>query len=86
MTSITIDPMVASREVIVSALRERGIDSRPVFPAISQYLFWADSHQSPGVVAARIGQNSINLPSGVKLTRPSVDRVASVIREAIAHV
>jgi perosamine synthetase len=86
MTSITIDPMVASREVIVSALRERGIDSRPVFPAISQYPFWADSHQSPGVVAARIGQNSINLPSGVKLTRPSVDRVASVIREAIAHV
>ena len=75
MNSITLsDNLKISRDEVMEKLKVEGIDTRPVFPAISQYPIWDKVHQ-PGPVATRIGANSINLPSGVKLSKASIERV-----------
>jgi perosamine synthetase len=65
-----------------AALREAGVDSRPVFPAISQYPMWTQ-RQEPGAVAHRIGLEGVNLPSGVKLRRDQVARVGAAVRDTM---
>lgn len=80
MTSITIpETSSLSRDEVIARLRTEGIDSRPVFPAISQYPIWPETSE-PGVVAKFVGDNSINLPSGVKLSRASVAKIGEVLR------
>jgi perosamine synthetase len=75
MNSVTLsDDLGISRDEVMEKLKADGIDTRPVFPAISQYPIWDQVHQ-PGPVATRIGANSINLPSGVKLSKASIERV-----------
>jgi perosamine synthetase len=75
MNSVALDDNLnITRDEVIEKLKADGIDTRPVFPAISQYPIWDKVHE-PGVVATRIGANSINLPSGVKLSRKSVERV-----------
>ena len=54
-----------------------------MFPAISRYPMWG-SRQLPGRVADTIGREGINLPSGVRLTRAQVARVAAAVRAAVA--
>jgi perosamine synthetase len=73
--SITLgDNLNISRDEVMEKLKADGIDTRPVFPPISQYPFW-DRNHIPGAVATQIGANSINLPSGVKLSKASIERV-----------
>jgi len=75
MNSVTLsDDLNISRDEVMEKLKADGIDTRPVFPAISQYPIWDREHQ-PGPVATQIGANSINLPSGVKLSKASIERV-----------
>jgi len=75
MNSVTLsDNLKISRDEVMEKLKTEGIDTRSVFPAISQYPIWDREHQ-PGTVATRIGANSINLPSGVKLSKASIERV-----------
>lgn len=71
-----------SRDQLRETLRRQNIDTRPVFPAISQYPFWT-RRQSPAPAALRIGQQALNLPSGVCLQRAQVDYVCEVIRQAL---
>ena len=83
MSSFTLDEnSKVSRDQLISELKNRGIDSRPVFPAISQYPIWG---YSPDIqkVAKSIGDNGINLPSGVSLSRSSVNYVINSIREIL---
>jgi perosamine synthetase len=83
MTSFTLnEESRISRDQLISELKGRGIDSRPVFPAISQYPIWG---YSPDVqtVSKRIGDNGINLPSGVSLNRSSVNYVIDSIRDIL---
>lgn len=83
MNSITLDESLPiSRDEVMEKLKADGIDTRPVFPAISQYPFW-DKKQEAGVVATRIGAQSINLPSGVKLSKKSIERVCQAITSII---
>ena len=83
MNSITLDEKLPiSRDEVMEKLKADGIDTRPVFPAISQYPFW-DKKQSPGEIATKIGAQSINLPSGVKLSKKSVERVCNAITSII---
>jgi perosamine synthetase len=72
-----------SREEFRSALKGRNIDTRPVFPAISQYPIWKRP-QEPCPVARRIGDRGVNLPSGVCLKREQVEYVSRCIREVLA--
>ena len=75
MNSVTLsDDLKITRDEVMEKLKTEGIDTRPAFPAISQYPIWDRVHQ-PGPVATRIGANSINLPSGVKLSKASIERV-----------
>jgi perosamine synthetase len=72
-----------SREEFRTALKDRNIDTRPVFPAISQYPIWKRP-QEPCPVARRVGDRGVNLPSGVCLKREQVDYVSRCIREMFA--
>ena len=72
MTSIRIDESLnVSRDNLIKALKERNIDTRPVFPAISQYPIWPTS-QKPQPIANKVGRTALNLPSGVCLKKTDV--------------
>ena len=79
MTSLRLDKTLKlNRDELIKALRKRNIDSRPVFPAISQYPIWT-VNQNPQPVALEVGNTSINLPSGVCLSRDDVMYVCDQI-------
>lgn len=79
MTSIRLDrSLQVSRDELISRLKKRNVDSRPVFPAISQYPIWA-VRREPQPVALEIGNTAINLPSGVCLTKSEVMYVCDQI-------
>lgn len=67
-------------------MRKRGIDTRPVFPAISQYPMWAAKWKTRvNPVARRVANQGINLPSGVCLKREQAAYVCDSIRDILAH-
>ena len=83
MTSIEFsDDLALDQEKIITFLKGNGVDSRPVFPTISQYPIWGKV-QEPQPIANRIAKNSINLPSGVMLSHASVLKVTSLLRKLI---
>jgi perosamine synthetase len=80
MTSIYLEPSCpVTRDTLRMELKKRNIDSRDVFPAISQYPIWP-LKQNPQPRATRIGAGAINLPSGVCLKREQVQYVCNQIR------
>ena len=83
MNSFTLkDDLIISRDELISSLKKDGIDSRPVFPAISQYPIWKyDATIQPN--ANKIGATGINLPSGVLLSQSAIEKVCMSIRKAI---
>ena len=72
-----------SRDELMKILKSRNIDSRPVFPAISQYPIWP-KQQSPQPIASLVGNQAINLPSGVCLSKDEVMYVARNIKELLS--
>lgn len=83
MTSIYLeDSCPLPRNGLRAELRNRNIDTRDVFPAISQYPVWPRK-QSPQPRGTRIGERAINLPSGVCLKREQVDYVCEQIRSLL---
>jgi perosamine synthetase len=83
MTSIKLENSVKiDRDELIHKLSKFGIDSRPVFPAISQYSFW-NSNTDPQPHALEIGNRSINLPSGVNISKSTLDFVISKLIEII---
>ncbi len=79
MTSILLgEQVLMSREDLRAQLRAMNVDTRPVFPAISQYPIW-QRIQSTQPRAKWIGDRAINLPSGVCLTRAQVNHVCNSI-------
>ena len=72
MSSFRLDESApVSRDDLIKRLREVNVDTRPVFPAISQYPIWP-RHQDSQPTALRVGLQAINLPSGVCLTKDEV--------------
>jgi perosamine synthetase len=79
MTSIYLEESCTlSRDGLRAELRKRNIDTRDVFPAISQYPIWPVK-QPPQPRGTRIGSRAINLPSGVCLKREQVRYVCDQI-------
>jgi len=72
------------RETLRAELKRRNVDTRPVFPAISQYPIWT-TKVPPQPRAAVIGATAINLPSGVCLAEGDARYVSSTIRALLAH-
>jgi perosamine synthetase len=84
MTSIYLeDSCPLDRGTLRTELKKRNIDTRDVFPAISQYPIWPVK-QSPQPRATRIGARAINLPSGVCLKREQVEYVCEQIRDLLS--
>ncbi|MES1147358.1 MAG: bifunctional GNAT family N-acetyltransferase/PLP-dependent aspartate aminotransferase family protein [bacterium] len=84
MSSIEVLPSAGvTRDQMRHELRQRNVDTRPVFPAISQYPIWPRK-QDPQPVAHRIGETAINLPSGVLLRRPQVQYICEQIKSVVA--
>jgi perosamine synthetase len=84
MTSFRLNEVSPiSRDELIYSLKQDGIDSRPVFPAISQYPIWP-KQQSPQPIASLVGNQAINLPSGVCLSKDEVMYVARNIKELLS--
>ncbi len=81
MTSFTIgkDAKV-DRDELMRELKTLGIDTRPVFPSISQYEIWGYSPTIPKF-SKGIGDTGINLPSGVRINKSSVKKVIDSIHK-----
>ena len=81
MTSILLKKEVKiSREDFRNRLKNKNIDTRPVFPSISQYPYWKIK-QAQQPISALIAESGINLPSGVCLIKEEVDYVCDCIIE-----
>ena len=83
MSSLYFSQPNFDRDHLRSTLLSKGIDTRPVFSPISQYPIW-DQKFDPKTNAHDIGNNSINLPSGVGVSRASVAKIGKEIREYLA--
>ena len=70
------------REEFCKRLKNKKIDTRPVFPSISQYPYW-NTKQKQQTNSALIAESGINLPSGVCLTKEEVDYVCDCIIEIL---
>lgn len=83
MTSICLEPEAPiNRDCLIERLAERNIDTRPTFPAISQYPIW-DTKQTQQKNAQRIGEKSMNLPSGTSLNRMQVAYICECIKSTL---
>ena len=71
------------RDNLIKQLREHGIDSRPVFPAISQYPIWGNNSE-PRVNSLLVSNTGINLPSGVCLKKHEIQYIADTIRKILS--
>lgn len=71
-----------NRNELMSHLAGTGIDTRPVFTPVSSFPIWGRTYTSAPIASA-IGESSINLPSGVLLSRSSVRRVCDEIKSAL---
>ncbi len=83
MTSATLsDSSPISRDQLIVELKKVNVDTRPVFPAISQYPIWP-VRQAALPASKYIGENALNLPSGVCLKESEVDYVCKSIQKLI---
>jgi perosamine synthetase len=83
MSSLFLDESAPiDRDELMKQLKVRNIDTRPVFPSISQYPIWPRQQKSQPT-ALRVGLRAINLPSGVCLTKAEVMYVCRNIAELI---
>ena len=84
MSSLFLDENApVNRDELISLLKGRNVDTRPVFPAISQYPIWPHQQQLQPT-AMRVGLSAMNLPSGVCLTKDEVMYVATQIRQILS--
>ncbi len=72
-----------TRDQLRDELKKRNVDTRSVFPAISQYPIWPRPQETPPN-ARLVGDQAINLPSGVCLKREQVGYICRCIREILA--
>ena len=86
MTNIRLNEKAGiTRDEFCKLLKEKNIDTRPVFPAISQYPYWPKK-QDPQPVANELGVTGINLPSGVALSKEEIDYVCDNIIEILESI
>jgi perosamine synthetase len=83
MTSILLDRNApVKRPEFMSKLKDRNVDSRGVFPSISQYPIWP-TNNTPQPNALYIGENGVNLPSGVCLSKEEVDYICAQVKNIL---
>lgn len=91
MITAMLDPGYGwTKEQLVPAMGEHGVDTRPFFYPLSQlpaYRETAAARQAAArnSTAYRLSPYGINLPSGPDLDQASVDRVVAALRQLLAH-
>lgn len=82
MSSIKLEGKFSfDRDRLIEHLKTVGVDSRPVFPQMSQFSIWNLEREFHNPVARDIAASAINLPSGVNLKKQTVRRVAGEIQK-----
>lgn len=86
LTVILIDPMVAGadREAVRRALEAEAIEARPVWKPMHLQPVFAQARRFGGTIAETLFDTGLCLPSGSGLTDAQVDRIAEVVRHALA--
>jgi perosamine synthetase len=86
MYSILVeDRFGAARDELINSLKERGIETRPLFYPL--HLMPPYQHCDSGAfpVAEEVGRKGINLPSGPRVTREQVIEIVDSIRSVQAR-
>ncbi len=89
MVTVILDPALGwTKEQLVPALREAGVDSRPIFYPLSYLKAYRDTDTAKQAarrnkVAYRLSPYGVNLPSGPDLDHESVLRVADILRRLL---
>tara|TARA_X000001036_G_scaffold439303_1_gene489925 strand:- start:10539 stop:12158 length:1620 start_codon:yes stop_codon:yes gene_type:complete len=79
MTSLLLNPHLdIKRDELAQELREAQIDTRPVFPSISQYPIWEKKYEE-NKNSKIIAENALNLPSGVGLSSNEIDYISDTL-------
>jgi perosamine synthetase len=78
MVSILV-PEATDRDLLRSALRERGIETRPLFYPVHSMPMYSSAFQRHAI-AESLGWRGINLPSYPGLDEASVNEICSVIK------
>ena len=81
MTSITVESNKISRDNLILELKKKNIDSRPVFPSVSEYPIW-ESNQNLDI-SKLVARKGLNLPSAVSLEKNDIQRVCKEINRLI---
>jgi perosamine synthetase len=81
MYSVLVGDSSLSRDQVRVRLSDRGVDSRPFFHPVHTLPPYDRRDQLP--VAEGLAARGINLPSGLRLQRSDVARVARALREAL---
>lgn len=85
MSSIILsDKLDISRDVFMRKLKERNIDSRPIFYPISTFPMF-ESKFDANSNAYLIGNRGINLPSGHNRTEEEIDYICTHIKDILGY-
>jgi perosamine synthetase len=80
-------PRGVDREAAMAGLRERGVDSKPYFPAIHLLSFYRQRfghREGEFPVCEEVARRSLALPFYPELTDGQVERVTAALREVVA--
>jgi perosamine synthetase len=90
MVTVVLDPNFGiPKERLMAQLKEKGVDSRPVFYPLSSLPAYSRSQQAQAAqqrnrVAYTLTPFAVNLPSALNLTEGQVTYVCDVLREILA--
>ncbi|WP_101847241.1 DegT/DnrJ/EryC1/StrS family aminotransferase [Zhihengliuella sp. ISTPL4] len=72
------------RDAVITALAERGIESRPVFPLVQDMPFVPAAQRTPTPVAAAISREGISLPTFPRLEASAIAQVCQALRDVLS--
>jgi perosamine synthetase len=84
--SILVDENICnvSRDKLMQGLKEEGVETRPVFPALhNQPPFVKNDHTFP--VTDKIAMQGMSLPYSYELTNDDVKQICELIKKIISH-
>jgi dTDP-4-amino-4,6-dideoxygalactose transaminase len=85
LTCLTIDPDVAraDRDTVIKHLTHANVEARPVWKPMHRQPLYADAEVMNGTVADLLFDHGLCLPSGSSLTDSDLDRIVTVIADAL---
>jgi perosamine synthetase len=85
LSTVTVDPQICSigSRGLMGALRERGIETRPLWQPLHLSRAQAGNQALGGTVSEHLNRVCLSLPSSVGITDDELSRVSEAIRRAI---